>query len=446
MNNQSNNNRSNDVTKDVEDTRRSDEENDKDDEATEDRPQFRSTAMAVMRPSDPFSSPHVPSFSPGQPLSNSAFHNNYDSLPMDDLRIGGGGAPSNILNDVLRSPDKSSTTWKVTSLTSVPTDYTLKRGYRQVQGQPEVVSGRISDCLRSRSIHAEYVQEKALASCQTADNVHIRIRLFAGKDEGTVIVHVHRMKGCGFSFRDDCSAILDAAQDIKVVNRGICPDRSSFTTPPSILQKDAKPLDITFLEQSVADCATHLQSNKQELQVFALEHIAAMTDPIKSSQSTSTTVSQIIMMNPEGVRKSLAILLITGSLTDETSERYNDTAHAQEMKSLGLAILSNIMMALSKDGTLDIVIQGEAENIFFTNDLMPALLRDVRNYELCPHCSSLAAKSLSVLFQHSSMARNRCKNVDGNIAALENAFEYGARSHASLQQEAANAILNVSKH
>merc|ERR1712154_749603 len=101
-------------------------------------------------------------------------------------------------------------------------------------------------------------------------------------------------------------------------------------------------------------------------------------------------------------------------------------------------------MALSKNGTLDVVIQGEAENIFFTKELMPALLRDVRNYELCPHCSSLAAKSLSVLFQHSSMARKRCKN-DGNLAALMDAAKYGSMSHASLQQEAANAILNVSK-
>merc|ERR1712165_359769 len=66
--------------------------------------------------------------------------------------------------------------------------------------------------------------------------------------------------------------ILDAAQDVKVgnTNRGL-PDPSAFTIPPSILQKDSKPLDSTFLEQSVADCATHLQSNKRELQVFVLE-------------------------------------------------------------------------------------------------------------------------------------------------------------------------------
>merc|ERR1712038_925275 len=132
----------------------------KDDEATaEDRPQFRSTAMAVMRPLDPFS---APSFSPGLQPFSSAFHNSSNN----DLRIGGGGAPSNILNNVPRSPDKSSSTWKVTRLTSVPTDYTLKRGYRQVQGQPQVVSSRISDCLRSRSIHAEYAQDKALATCR----------------------------------------------------------------------------------------------------------------------------------------------------------------------------------------------------------------------------------------------------------------------------------------
>lgn len=441
MNNQSNS-RSNDDSKDLEDnTRRTDEENDKDDGAAEDRPQFRSTAMAVMQPSGPFAGPRAPSFSPGQPLSGGFHNSNFDNLRFDaGDKIGRGALRNNLNIGVPRSPSKSSS-WTVTSLAPVPADYSLQRGHREVNGEPHVVSARISECLRSRSIQAEYSQEKALATCRTADNVHIRIRLFSGKDDGTVIVHVHRMKGCGFSFRDDCSAILDAAQDIVV---DPVKDHVSFAIPSSI--KKSKPLDIKYLEQSVADCATHLQSDKRELQVFALQHILAMTDPIKSSESTSTQVSQIIMMNPEGVRKSLAILLITGSLNEETSERYNDSESAQEMKSLGLGILSNIMMALSKDRTLDLVMQGEAESAFFTNELMPALLRDVRNFEMCPHCSSLAARSLSVLFKHSSTARKRCMSVEGNLIALENAVEYGAKSHASLHHEAENAMLNVRKY
>jgi len=317
--------------------------------------------------------------------------------------------------------------------------YSLKRGFRQVKGASHEVSARISECLRTRSIQAEYDvnHTAAEAVCTTKNGVHFNIRLFAG-DKGTVIVHVHRMQGCGFSFRDDCSAILDAAENVV---RDRVEDRSFI--PPSI--RDSKPLESKVLEESVANSAIHLESEKREMQVFALQHIAGMTDPKTSSETTASEVSKIIMKNPEGVRKSLAILLINGSLNDQTSERYSDKQSTQEMRNLGLTILSNIMMAISRDGVLDYILQGKAESAFFTNDLMPTLLNDVRDFEIHPHSACLAAKSLSILFKHSSSARKRCINIDGCLAILENAVKYGAKKHASLQEEAANAILNVEK-
>lgn len=247
------------------------------------------------------------------------------------------------------------------------------------------------------------------------------------------------MMGCGFSFREDYFAILDAAEDI---DTDLCEDRSFI--PPSI--KEVKPLDTKILEEAVSNSDTHLQSGNRELQVFALQHIAAMTDPTKSSETTSLEVSKIIMKNPEGVRRSLAILLINGSLNEKTSERYSDKENTQLMKNIGLTILANIMTAISKDGTLDHVIKGQAESNFFTDDLMPALFMEVKDCEFDPHNAYLAAKSLSILFKHSSTARTRCKSVDGCLTLLEAAVKYGARSHASLQEEAANAILNVYKY
>lgn len=191
----------------------------------------------------------------------------------------------------------------------------------------------------------------------------------------------------------------------------------------------------------------HLQSNHREMQMFALQHLSAITDPKNASEYTATEVSKMIMRKSEGVRESLASLLVNGSLMvdydeKETSERYHETGMEEEIKNLGLKILANMMTSTSNDGTLDLLLRGKEESRFFLDILMPALFNDVKRYEQTPHNATLAAKSLSIIFKHSLSARKRCKNT-GSVRILENAAKYGARAHVRLQKEAVDAIRNV---
>lgn len=416
------------------------------DDLIEDRPEFRSVAMMMNIPTPPVRNPTLINFSDERLDYADIGHREMRS---EDHRFLDGSAVSSLCQRTNLSektsfdpsifhlkPDKSSS-WKYYNPDPVPFGYPLKRGFRQVDGDPKDISARISDCFRARSIQATYDKDTALAKCKNGDYVLFNVRLFSGTGD-SVIVHVHRMRGCGFSFRDDCFAILDAAED--VVSDGNQDD--NITT-----SENEEPLENHVLEESVRNSEDHLQSERSEMQMFALQHIAAITDPKKAAEHTVTEISKMIMMNSDGIRKSLAKLLVNGSLMEhnkkETSERYEDDKEMEEkIRNIGLTILANMMTSTSKSGTLDLLLKGKEESQFFTNQLMPALFDDVKCYERTPHNACLAAKSLSIIFKHSSSARKKCKN-SGSVRLLENATRYGARIHARLHKDASDAIKNV---
>lgn len=421
-----------------------DEEEIDEDDLIEDRPQFRSVAMMMNIPTPPVRDPTFINFSDGRLDYADIGHHEISS---EDYRFLDGSAVSSVCQttnlldkpfdpSILHlKPDKSSS-WKNYNPDIVPFGYPLKRGFRQVNGDPKVISARISDCFRARSIQANYDKDTALARCKNGDFVLFNVRLFSGP-KGSVIVHVHRMRGCGFSFRDDCFAILDAAEDIV---------REENHNNDMMVADCDEPLDHNVLKESVKNSEDHLLSDRSEMQMFALQHIAAITDPKKASEHTVALVSKMIMMNSEGIRKSLAKLLVNRSLMEhdekEASERYDDKEMEEEIRNLGLTILANMMASTSNDGTLNLLLKGKEESLFFANQLMPALFSDIKCFVKTPHNASLAAKSLSLIFKHSLSARKRCKN-SGSVRLLEDATRFGARAHSRLQKNASDAIKNV---
>merc|ERR1712038_1770463 len=110
-----------------------------------------------------------------------------------------------------------SSSWKNYNPDIVPFGYPLKRGFRQVNGDPKVISARISDCFRARSIQANYDKDTALARCKNGDFVLFNVRLFSGP-KGSVIV-------------TDCD----------------------------------EPLDHNVLKESVKNSEDHLQSDRSEM-------------------------------------------------------------------------------------------------------------------------------------------------------------------------------------
>merc|ERR1712050_611236 len=100
----------------------------------------------------------------------------------------------------------------------------------------------------------------------------------------------------------------------------------------------------------------HLKSERREMQIFALQHIAAMTDSKKSSQETASFACRYILNSQEigNILHDLhdARISNTSETSNDKSERYYDKDVEEEMMNLILTIWDNIMTATSKDKTL----------------------------------------------------------------------------------------------
>ncbi|KAG7362044.1 hypothetical protein IV203_025710 [Nitzschia inconspicua] len=88
-----------------------------------------------------------------------------------------------------------------------------------------VVASRITECLRKRSIAAEYDEESAMAQCMTVDRSHFTIYLYRGNKSRSmvdqtifsvpsppIIVECQRQSGNVASFHSACYAVLQAAK------------------------------------------------------------------------------------------------------------------------------------------------------------------------------------------------------------------------------------------
>lgn len=80
-------------------------------------------------------------------------------------------------------------------------------------GSAQLISERIKDVLRSRSIVAVYDSIGAKADCTTKNNVSFRIRLYCSReDTDSIIVEIQRREGFHFMYQQDVTAIFDAAE------------------------------------------------------------------------------------------------------------------------------------------------------------------------------------------------------------------------------------------
>jgi hypothetical protein len=118
--------------------------------------------------------------------------------------------------------------WNVMELKPVPFAYPMKRGFREIRDSTlKELFDRINNCLRNREIEAEYDNINAVVKCtkwntrnsissltstkDSMDGLKFTVRMFQGNKDDSIITHVHRLSGCGFLFKDECLAILDAA-------------------------------------------------------------------------------------------------------------------------------------------------------------------------------------------------------------------------------------------
>ena len=79
----------------------------------------------------------------------------------------------------------------------------------EILDSPQIVSIRICESLRMRSVQVEF--EGSQANCKTSGFLSYVINLYAGAHEST-IVEVTKERGCGFEFHKERETIMNAAK------------------------------------------------------------------------------------------------------------------------------------------------------------------------------------------------------------------------------------------
>jgi hypothetical protein len=264
-------------------------------------------------------------------------------LKDDPLNLSAGGRPSSI-------PLRPRRLWNVqdTNLKPIPAYYPPLDPTCSVlvtDVSPSLVAVRITECLRKRSIAAEYDDDSITAWCMTVDRTHFTIQLYRGNKSASsvvdplalssgspaVVVECQRQSGSSTSFHVACHAILQAAKgmdsgdDNREVHRTNGMEFQSLS--PSAKRRKlvhGSPLHISSsLEAETAFEAAMalLQKDRLECQQLGLERLVNLTNSAISGQDISRYVSRRLLqddwlldsflMHPEAERAMDAVQINT---------------------------------------------------------------------------------------------------------------------------------------
>lgn len=308
--------------------------------------------------------------------------------------------------------------WSVVDAKPVPV-WGLEKGTVQVYDGPSIVSTRIGESLRLRSVQAHFDADRAEAECKTNDSLRYNIYLYAGADDSTH-VEVMMMDGCRFSFKKERQLIMNAAKGLGAVEAVPCAPKGLKI--PANLKSLYVPPSINDLETTLQSASDQIHSNQRETVLFALQNLAFKTNGEKAHLETAQKLSKLLMQNKSEIRDLIVSVYVALSteMKDETSHHICDAC---------LCILENGIISLSKnDGFLD------RECKCLVEELIPSLVQNLKSSK-CHRHTCLALRCLSLLVDNSSLA---CEAVDRtNIASvIEQIVELGRREHLMLEKTA----------
>lgn len=329
--------------------------------------------------------------------------------------------------------------WMVSKVEQIPDDFPLEKTSRHIRDADcSLVATRISDCLRLRSIEAEYNDDEGKAKCRTADFVSFRIKLFAGT-EGGVVVEVQRRRGSSFSFMRDCRAILDAAE-----GGGVSPASESDLPYLKRPVSDMSCLKGVKLESTndVEAAEDLLQEDRRDANMLGMESLEDLTNPLTSSPDAVRRAAKSVLCagGESQIRDSISSLLKFSSLKDERGTRQVDEDkeddYDERMHNLSLSVVYNAFSVMVEDGSLSSAFKTHEQ--WFLGTLVPVLIHDVKCFEERPHDACLAAKCMQCFAACTPVARETITEA-GALDALASASDFGTGYHASLAQEAKRA-------
>lgn len=326
----------------------------------------------------------------------------------------------------------SENNWKVPdNLPSVPEHWVLERTSRFVEHtKSSVVAQRVARCLQQRSVSSVFNGPKAKAKCITDELVEFRIRLFSGKgnySHGTVI-EVQKRSGSSMLFKEECNAVLNAAEgEIVQVVKSLPKSRSFLKLGPSFMESCRE--DSSF---SLESAFSMVRNENPDARLLGLESLVHLTDCNKSSKSVSSFVSESVLLGKDysELRRTLVSMVQESKLGPEDQANLDPLDFGPILRANALIVLSNSLacvMAQEKNA------QALATGLFFAEDLVPILTAQLKNANLSPRNAVQCIKCLSSLAQASGDHASAIQSEIHDVLAA--AADYGNSYHQSLAFE-----------
>jgi hypothetical protein len=302
--------------------------------------------------------------------------------------------------------------WSLPAVPTLPEFHPLERTAVFVPNTPPpVISQRISDVLRERSIEAAYENDKGKAKCVTTDGVNFRIRLYRGRNRYShgIIVEVQRRYGSSIHFHSDIKAILDAAEG-KVPS----PPSPTMNVLPMVSDDEdfAPP---TTGASSLVMVSKMLSLPGYDAQSLGLQTLSSLVDEAKMGLLTARNVSKELLKIDNEVGRRVFTLIMDRSSEDET---------AVGLRVMALNIFANALKATGS-------VPG-----YLREPLRPVLLEDLTKSESHPRTAFMAAMCMErfIAGDHDSMELTD---------AFEAALAAGQSRHASLMRQAQRCLSMV---
>lgn len=312
--------------------------------------------------------------------------------------------------------------WAVNVAKPVPM-WGLLSGTKFFDEESAIVSSRIDESLRLRSVEARFDVDQAEADCKTDDFLCYKIYLYAGREGGTH-VEVMRTQGCGFAFRKERQAIMNAAKGLGGKQMASFGPRK-LTIPADLLASYVPP-SIDDLENALHRACDQFHSNNRQVLLFALQNLATMTAADKVHAETASNMCKLIMQNRCNVRDM--IVLIYSSEAQSMAD-----AMSEEICAGCLRVLANSIVSMpSKNDDND----GDDA---FIREFVACLVHGVSNYRCTANNACLALTCLFSLLSRSKLACMKAKEMNANMV-LEQARQYGSVEHFKLEQTARSTI------
>jgi len=334
----------------------------------------------------------------------------------------------------MESPNGASTAcrWSVTKPQPVPLVGLDKKAVL-VHDSATIVSSRIEQSLRLRSVQAQFDDVLGEARCETSSSIQYIVGLFDGP-EGSTYVEVRRMYGCGHEFRGERDAVVNAARGLNQnENKSLSMSVPKLSIPDDLLGLYVPP-STSELEGTLDRACDQFHSRNRYTVLFALENLVSMTTADKVYRETAHTMSKLIMQNKIGIRDMLLTIYINEA--HNTSSR--DSLSVQICGAV-LRILINSIFALSSNAKNDDFLDRECKH--FVEQLVPCLLESVETFHFA-HNACLALNCLCLLTKKSVTACAKAMEMNAS-SVIQQAELYGRREHLELEEAARSTLFLI---